>query len=174
MLSIIKKFLGTKSEKDIKALNPILEKIKAVYPEIEKLDNDALRARTLNFKQRIAEAVAEKQQAILDLKASIEDDQQLDMDEKEKVYQSIDQLDNESYQIVQEVLNDLLPEAFAVMKETARRFKENETIEVTATDFDRNLAATHAHVDIIGDKAYFHNKWVAGGSTITWDMVHYD
>ncbi|MDD2527961.1 MAG: preprotein translocase subunit SecA [Lentimicrobiaceae bacterium] len=174
MLSIIKKFLGTKSEKDIKALNPILEKIKAVYPEIEKLDNDALRARTLNFKQRIAEAVAEKQQAILDLKASIEDDQQLDMDEKEKVYQSIDQLDNESYQIVQEVLNDLLPEAFAVMKETARRFKENETIEVTATDFDRNLAATRAHVDIIGDKAYFHNKWVAGGSTITWDMVHYD
>ncbi|PKP02850.1 MAG: preprotein translocase subunit SecA [Bacteroidetes bacterium HGW-Bacteroidetes-9] len=174
MLSILKKLLGTKSDKDIREINPILEKIKEVYPTIEKLSNDQLREKTIEFKKKIAEATAELEKEIADLKEKIEADTDMDMDEKEKVYVRIDNLENENYEKTQVVLNEILPEAFAVVKETARRFKENETIEVTATQFDRDLAAVKAHIDIVGDKAYYHNQWVAGGNQITWDMVHYD
>ena len=174
MLSFLKKFLGTKSEKDIREITPILNKIKEIYPETEKLSNDALRARTEGFRKRIAEAVSEKEQQIAGIREKIEAEPDLDMDEKERFYEQIDQLEKEAYQITQEVLNDILPEAFAVMKDTARRFKENEVIEVTATQNDRDLAALKAHVEIVGDKAYYHNAWTAGGNLITWDMVHYD
>lgn len=174
MLSFLKKFIGTKSDKDIRELLPIVDKIKAVYPSIEKLSNDELRAKTLEFKSKIKAATAEKEQIILDLREKIENDPDMDMDEKEHVYEKIDSLDKENYEITQQVLNEILPEAFAVVKETARRFNENETIEVTASQMDRDMAATRESVQIIGEKAYFHNKWVAGGNTITWDMVHYD
>ncbi len=174
MLSFLKKFLGTKSDKDIREIMPYLDKIKAVYPVIQKLSNDELRNKTLEFKAKIQEAIREKEQQIADLKEKIENDPEMDMDEKEHIYEEIDRLDKESYEISQKVLNDILPEAFAVVKETARRFKENETIEVTATQMDRDIAAVRDNVQIVGDKAYYHNKWTAGGNTITWDMVHYD
>lgn len=174
MLSFLKKFIGTKSDKDIRELLPIVDKIKTIYPSVEKLSNDELRAKTVEFKAKINEATIEKEQKITELKDSIESNPEMDMDEKEHIYEQIDILDRENYDITQQVLNHILPEAFAVMKETARRFKENETIEVTATQMDRDMAATRESVQIVGDKAYFHNKWVAGGNTITWDMVHYD
>ncbi len=174
MLSFLKKFIGTKSDKDIRELLPIVDKIKTIYPSIEKLSNDELRAKTLEFKAKINEATIEKEQKITELKDSIENNPEMDMDEKEHIYEQIDILDRENYDITQQVLNQILPEAFAVIKETARRFKENETIEVTATQMDRDMAATRESIQIVGDKAYFHNKWVAGGNTITWDMVHYD
>ncbi|KAF5073746.1 Protein translocase subunit SecA [anaerobic digester metagenome] len=174
MLSFLKKFLGTKSEKDIREITPILNKIKEIYPETEKLSNDGLRARTDGFRKLITEAVSGKEQQIAGIREKIEAEPEMDMDEKERLYEEIDQLEKEAYQITQEVLNEILPEAFAVMKETARRFKENEVIEVTATQNDRDLAAQKAHVEITGDKAYFHNRWTAGGNLLTWDMVHYD
>jgi len=174
MLSFLKKLLGTKSDKDIREITPLLDKIHEVYPAIEKLSNDQLRQKTAEFRAKISASTAEKEKAIATLKEQIESDNDIDMDEKEKVYVQIDNLENESYQITQTVLNEILPEAFAVVKETARRFKENETLEVTATQMDRDMAAVKAHIDIIGDKAYYQNKWVAGGNMITWDMVHYD
>ncbi len=174
MLSFLKKMLGSKSDKDIREINPVLEKIKVVYPLIEKLSNDELRQKTTEFKEKISVATAEIEKTIADLKEQIESDPEMDMDEKEKVYIEIDNLGNQSYEITQGVLNEILPEAFAVVKETARRFKENDIIEVTATQMDRDMAAVKAHVEITGDKALFHNQWVAGGNEITWDMVHYD
>lgn len=174
MFSFLKKFIGTKSEKDIREITPVLNKIQAIYPSVEKLSNDELRARTSEFKEKIRLATEEKEKTIRALKDKIENDPEMDMDEKEKIYEEIDSLDKQNYEVTQEVLNEILPEAFAVIKETARRFKENETIEVTATQMDRDMAATRESVQIVGDKAYFHNKWVAGGNTITWDMVHYD
>lgn len=166
--------LGTKSDKDIREITPILNKIKEVYPDIEKLSNDGLRQKTAGFRMKIAEAVEEKEKIIAGLREQIESNPEMDMDEKEKIYTSIDQLENENYEITQQVLNEILPEAFAVVKETARRFKENEFVEVTATQMDRDMATTRASVEINGDKAVFHNKWIAGGNQITWDMVHYD
>jgi preprotein translocase subunit SecA len=174
MFTFLKKFLGTKSDKDIRAILPIVNNIKAIYPSIEKLTNNELRGKTLEFKEKIYKATSQKDQTIQDLKNRIENEPDMDMDEKEHIYEEIDKLDKENYEITQNVLNEILPEAFAVIKETARRFKENEVIEVTATQMDRDLAATRESVQIMGDKAYFHNKWIAGGNTITWDMVHYD
>jgi preprotein translocase subunit SecA len=174
MFSFLKKFIGTKSEKDIREITPTLNKIQAIYPTIEKLSNDGLREKTFEFKEKIRLATEEKEKTISDLKDRIENDPEMDMDDKEKIYEEIDSLDKANYEVTQEVLNEILPEAFAVIKETARRFKESETIEVTATQMDRDMAATRESVQIIGDKAYFHNKWTAGGNIITWDMVHYD
>lgn len=174
MFSFLKKWIGTKSEKDIREITPIVEKIKEVYPTIQKLSNDELRAKTLEFRTKISQATLQKENEIRELKDRIENDPEMDMDEKEKIYEHIDTLDKENYEITQKVLNEILPEAFAVIKDTARRFKENETIEVTATQMDRDMAATRDSIQIVGDKAYFHNKWTAGGNVITWDMVHYD
>lgn len=174
MFSFLKNFLGTKSDKDIREITPLLNQIKLVYPSIQKLSNDELRAKTDEFKAMIKAATSEKENQIADLKQQIENDPDMDMDDKEHIYEQIDRLENENYAITQEVLNKILPEAFSVVKETAKRFTENETIEVTATQADRDLAAVKANVDIVGDKAYFHNKWVAGGNLITWDMIHYD
>lgn len=174
MLSFLKKFLGTKSDKDIREIMPYLDTIKEVYPAIQKLSNDELRNKTLEFKAKIHDAIREKEQQIADLKEKIENDPEMDMDEKEHIYEEIDQIDKESYEITQKVLNEILAEAFAVIKETAKRFKENDTIEVTATQFDRDMAATRDSIQIVGDKAYFHNQWTAGGNLIKWDMVHYD
>ncbi len=174
MFSFFKKFVGTKSDKDIRELLPVVEKIRAVYPSIEKLSNDALRAKTDEFQSKIRQATAEKEQTIADLRNRIENDPEMDMDDKESIYVQIDSLGKENYEITQKVLNEILPEAFSVIKETARRFKENETIEVTASQMDRDMAASRDSIQIVGDKAYYHNKWVAGGNVITWDMVHYD
>ena len=174
MLSFLKKFLGTKSEKDIREITPVLEKIKEIYPSVQKLSNDELRSRTAYFREKIHTAVAGNEEKISQIRERLETDPEMDMDEKEKLYEQIDNLENESYALTQSVLQEILPEAFAVIKDTARRFTENETLEVTATDMDRDIAAQKSHVEIVGDKAYYHNQWTAGGNTITWDMVHYD
>ncbi len=174
MVSFIKKLLGSKSDRDIKSINPILNDVLKAYETIKTLSNDELRAKTVEFKKRIAEHIAEDEKAIEAYRSQISDDQGLDVDEKEKIWKKIDDLEKKIYDKTQDILNEILPEAFAVMKETARRFKENDIVEVTANDFDRQLAATRDHVTISGDKALYKNEWMAGGNLIKWDMVHYD
>jgi len=172
--SIFKKFLGTKSDKDIKAIAPTLQKTLAAYEIISKLNNDQLRAKTAEFRKLITEAITEEEVEIARIKQRIDIEYDIDIEEKENLYETIDQLEKECYRKTQDTLNKILPEAFSVMKETARRFKENETVEVTATQMDRDLAARKANINIVGDKASWDNHWMAGGNMITWDMVHYD
>jgi preprotein translocase subunit SecA len=174
MVSFFRKFFKTKSQRDVKSLLPSLSKIKEAYEVIKNLSNDELRAKTTEFRHTIREYVSAEETRIASLKARIDVEYNMDVAEKESIYKELDELEKLSYEKTQEILNKILPEAFAVMKETGRRFKENELIEVTANDFDRELAATRAHVEVKGDKAYYHNSWVAGGNKITWDMVHYD
>lgn len=172
--SFLKQFLGTKSDKDIKAIAPTLQETLKAYEFISKLSNDQLRAKTTEFKKLIAMAIAEEEAEIVRIKQRIDIEYDIDIEEKEKLYETIDQLEKECYRKTQDTLNKILPEAFSVMKETARRFKENDTVEVTATQMDRDLAARKAHINIVGDKAVWDNHWIAGGNMITWDMVHYD
>ena len=168
---VLSKLFGNKAQRDLKEIMPYIDKIKAVYPEIQQLTNDQLRERTEQLKTRIAEYVAAEKQRIAELKASVES---TEIDEREKIYQEVDKLEKEITSKYEDVLLEVLPEAFAIMKDTARRFAENEIVEVTATQFDRDLAAVHDFVEIDGDKALYHNHWVAGGNEIKWDMVHYD
>lgn len=172
--NIIKNLFGTKADKDVKEINPLLNEILTAYETITILTNDELRAKTTEFRQRIAEYIAEEENRIVQIRLQLEDEPNLNMDEKEKLYNEIDKLEKLSYDKSQEILNKILPEAFSVIKETAKRFKENEEVVVTATQMDRDLAARYDHVNIVGDKAHYKNKWMAGGNMITWDMVHYD
>ncbi len=165
------KIFGNKSQRDLKEIMPIVDKIKAVYPTIEALSNDELRAHSAAIRQRLADTVAAEKTRIAEIRAKIED---TDLTEREKMYAEIDKLDKQIAEKLETALDEALPEAFAIMKDTARRFKENETIEVTATDFDRDLAAKFDFVEIEGDRAIFHNEWEAGGNMLKWDMVHYD
>ncbi len=165
------KIFGNKSQRDLKEIMPIVDKIKAVYPTIEALSNDELRARSAAIRQRLADTVAAEKTRIADIRAKIED---TDLTEREKMYAEIDKLDKQIADKLETALDEVLPEAFAIMKDTARRFKENETVVVTATDFDRDLAAKFDFVEIDGDNAIFHNEWEAGGNMLKWDMVHYD
>ncbi|MBC8321096.1 MAG: preprotein translocase subunit SecA [Bacteroidetes bacterium] len=174
MLSIFKKVLGDKSKKDLKEINPFVIKVKEAYGDIEKLTNDELRAKTIEFKNRITDHIREEETEIASLKEIMTSNPDMNVDEKEENYVAIDKLSKKSYDKTQEILNQILPEAFSVMKETARRFKENKVVEVTANDFDRELSAKFDSVNIKGDKAYYNNTWQAGGNPITWDMVHYD
>src|SRR5690554_6334758 len=171
--SILALFLGDKSKRDMKEVQPYLERIKAAYPEISKLSNDGLRQHTQELKQRIAAGYAEQQARIDALKQSIEHENP-EVDEREKMYEEIDRLEKEITDLIEKTLDEILPEAFSIVKETARRFKENSSVEVTASEFDRDLAARADFVEIDGDKARFANSWLAGGTEITWDMVHYD
>ena len=173
MLDFFKKMLGNKSQRDIREINPMVDKTLEAYEDIRNLSNDELRARTIDFKRRISEYLSGKETEIADLKAQI-NSEELEIDEKEKLYGVLDRLEKESYELTQEILNEILPEAFSVMKDTARRFFENEYVEVAATQSDRDLAAKKANVEIDGDIARFRNRWTAGGNMITWDMVHYD
>ena len=169
---IFKKIFGSKAERDLKQLRPILDKVLAAYESIDKLSDDELRARTGHLKQLIADRISADRQRIEEIKAELEKD--IPVEQKEKLASESDKLSKKVDEDVEAVLNEILPEAFAVMKSTARRFKENAVIEVTATDFDRDLAATKDFVEIVGDKALWHNHWMAGGNEIVWDMVHYD
>jgi preprotein translocase subunit SecA len=173
MFDIFKKMLGNKSQRDIRSINPMVDMALEAWEEIKTVSNDELRARTIAFKYRIKEHVAAKEQEIESLKVQISSDE-VEIDEKENLYADLDKLEKEIYELTQEALKEILPEAFAVMKETARRFFENEFVEVTATQFDRDLAAKKANVEIDGDIARWKNSWTAGGNMITWDMVHYD
>ncbi len=174
MANFLTKLFGNKSQRDLKVIKPFLDATLAVYPAIEALSNDALRAKTTEFKERIAKAVEAEESELAQLRARIEEEYDMPVDEKENLYKRIDELEKQGYDKTQKVLDDILPEAFAVVKETAKRFAQNETVEVTATDHDRDLAATHASITIEGDKAIYQNHWMAGGNEITWDMVHYD
>ena len=173
MLGFVKKMLGNKSERDVKEIQPIVEKTLEIYPTLKDLSNDELRAMTGDFKQRINAYLVEKEKEIEALKAEI-DSEDVEIEEKEKLYASLDKLDKESYELTQEILNEILPEVFSVMRETSRRFVEKEYLEVTATEMDRELAARKESIEVIGDKARYHSSWMAGGNMIRWDMVHYE
>ena len=170
--SILKAFVGDKSQKDVKALQSTVAKIKSMESTLTGLTNDELRQKTADFKARIREARAEKDARIAQLKAEAETTQ--DIDQREDIYASIDSLEKEAYEISEKVLNDILPEAFAVVKETARRFKENTQVKATATPLDRELSATKPYITLDGDQAVWANSWNAAGKQITWDMIHYD
>ncbi|KAF2519441.1 preprotein translocase subunit SecA [Flavobacterium salilacus subsp. salilacus] len=170
--SILKAFVGDKSEKDIKAIQPLITKIQSFEAALAALSHDELRAKTIFFKEKIKEARAEKDAKIASYLEEIEKTE--DIDKREDIYASIDALEKEAYDISEKVLMDILPEAFAVVKETARRFKENTHITVTATPSDRELSATKSYVTIEGDNAVWANSWDAAGKAITWDMIHYD
>lgn len=170
--SILKAFVGDKSQKDVKALQPIVTKIKSYEGAIAQLSHDELRAKTVYFQEKIREARADKDAKIADYLNEVEKVQ--DIDAREDIYASIDALEKEAYEISEKTLMELLPEAFAVVKETARRFKENTSITVTATERDKQLAQTRPYITIDGDKATWANTWNAAGRDVTWDMVHYD
>lgn len=172
-IQLITKLFGNKAQKDMRAIMPYVEKIKAAYTEIDALSNDELRARSQALMDKIQAHVADKKQKITDLKASIES---LEIEQREKVYNEVDRLEKEIKTDYETILDEMLPEAFAIVKSTAHRFAENETVIVTATEQDKNLAADPRFdfVEIDGDKAIYHNHWTAGGNEITWDMVHYD
>jgi preprotein translocase subunit SecA len=176
-MALIDKFLtkifGNKYDKDIKEISPYVDKVKEVYPEIEKLSNDELRERSEKLKLHLKEAVKPYEEKVKELKDKIENDE-VPIHQRDKIYKEIDKIEKDILEVLEKEMLNILPEAFAIVKSTAQRFKDNETIEVTATPFDRDLAATKDFVEIDGDKAIYHNSWKAGGNTVTWDMVHYD
>ncbi|NLZ18868.1 MAG: preprotein translocase subunit SecA [Bacteroidales bacterium] len=172
LASVIGKIFGSKSERDYKAVKPTLDKILAVYPEIDALSDDEIRARSAALRARLAEVEEPFEKRIAEIKAELDKD--IPVEEKETLAGESDKLVKEEDEAIEKALDEILPEAFAIVKSTARRFKENATITVTATQFDRDLSVNHDFVDIEGDKAVYRNHWVAGGNEIVWDMVHYD
>jgi preprotein translocase subunit SecA len=174
MLEFISKLFGSKSERDVKSVTPIVEKIKEEYAKLESLSHDELRAKTIAFKETIREGLTGIDNDIQQIKDQIEANPEMDMSEKVELYRQVDKLEKDRNKELEVILMDILPQGFAVVKETARRLKENKTIEVTATEFDRELAARKPNVVIKGDKAIHHNTWIAAGNEVTWDMVHYD
>ena len=169
---LFKKIFGTKAERDLKQLRPMLDKVLAAYETIDKLDDDQLRAKCDELKAKIQEAIAADEKRIAEIKLEIETD--IPLNKKEKLATESDKLVKNVDETIEKVLNEILPEAFAIMKSTARRFKENSEIRVKATQFDRDLSTTKEFVSIEGDYAVWQNHWMAGGNEITWDMVHYD
>ncbi|WP_299665760.1 preprotein translocase subunit SecA [uncultured Polaribacter sp.] len=169
--SVIKLFVGDKQQKDLKILQPVVEDVKKFEAAFSKLSNDELRAKTLEFKERIKTATKEFDDKIIALE---EEAVEANIDRKEDIYTEIDALKDEAYKVSEDTLLEIMPEAFAVVKETAKRFVENEEIEVTATSFDRELSGERDHISLEGDKAFWANSWDAAGKPVTWDMVHYD
>ena len=169
---VFKKIFGTKAERDLKQLQPVLQKVLAAYPEIDSLSDDQLREKSAELRRIIRERIAGDEERIAQIKEELEKD--IPLDQKEALATESDKLVKKVDEDIEKVLDEILPIAFAVMKSTARRFKENETIRVKATEFDRILSTTKDFVEIDGDYAVWHNHWMAGGNEITWDMVHYD
>ena len=172
-LEIITKLFGNKAQKDMRAIQPVVEKIKAAYESIDKLTNDELRAHSWALMDKLREAVSHQKSEITRLKASVEG---TPIEKREKIYNEVDKLEKEIKDKYEEVLNEILPEAYAIVKSTARRFAQNEEVVVTATDMDRDLAADERFdfIEIKGNSAVYKNHWMAGGNEITWDMIHYD
>lgn len=170
---ILKAIFGDKSSRDLKLIQPLVDKIKAAYPEIQALSNDDLRAKTKEIKQFVQDAAKEQREKIAELRATIEG---TPIEERENIFNQIDKLEKEALDNYEAALDEVMPVAFSIVKDTARRFAENEETIVTATDFDRNLAAdpTKDFISIEGDKAYYHNHWTAGGNDLKWEMIHYD
>ncbi len=169
----LQSLFGNKSSKDMKLIQPLVEKVKEAYPEIKALSNDELRARTKQLQKYVQDSANEEKAKIAELKAKIED---TPIDERESIFNAIDKLEKEVLEIYEKALNEVMPVAFSIVKDTARRFAENEETVVTATDFDRELAANPKNdfITIDGDKAIYHNHWTAGGNDLKWEMVHYD
>jgi len=169
----LKTLFGDKASRDMKLIQPLVEKVKAVYPEVQKLDNDQLRQRTKEIQKQIKDSSKDLDEQIAQLKAKIED---TPIDERADIFAQIDKLEKDVLELYEGVLNEVMPEVFAIVKDTARRFAENEETVVTATDFDRELAADPAKdfITIDGDRAIYHNHWTAGGNDLKWEMVHYD
>ena len=168
---ILQSLFGNKSTRDMKLIQPLVEKVKATYDEIKALSNDQLRAKTKEIQAYVQNAAKEQKEKIAELKAQIEE---TPIDERESLFNQIDKLEKEALEVYEVALNEVMPVAFGIMHDTARRFTENEEIVVTATDFDRDLAATKDFVRIEGDKAIYANHWVAGGNETKWEMIHYD
>lgn len=169
----LKSLFGDKSSRDMRLIQPLVETVKKVYPDIQKLSNDELRAKTKEIQKYVQDSAQAQKDKIAQLKANIEE---TPIDEREPIFEEIDKLEKEALEICEKALNDVMPTAFSIVKDTARRFAENEEIVVTATDFDRELAADPSKdfVTIDGDKAIYHNHWTAGGNDLKWEMVHYD
>ena len=168
---ILNKFFGKKSDRDVKRILPLVEKINQEYVLLESLSNDELRSKTDELKQKIQDFIKPENDEILHLKKSAET---IALDKAEEIYDAIDKLEKQVDEKLEQILLEILPQAFAIMKDTARRFKTNDTIIVTANEFDKNLAITADHINIVNDKAIYSNSWMAGGNKIIWDMVHYD
>ncbi|MGJ1194654.1 preprotein translocase subunit SecA [Sphingobacterium spiritivorum] len=173
MLKFLSKLFGSKSERDIKVIQPIVTKIKAEYEKLSSITNDELRAKTTDFKNRIKEYLADIDEEINALKTEADADD-VDMMHKTEIYDKIDKLKKDRDKKLEEVLMEILPEAFAVVKETARRLSENDQLEVTASEFDKEIASRKPNVIIEGDKAFWKNTWIAAGTEVKWNMVHYD
>ena len=174
MFDFLKKVFGTKSEKDVKGLESRVEEINTIYTSLNSISHDALRAKATALKEKIQIAIKPQNDEIASIKAEVNANPDIDVNAKEDSYKKIDEIEKEITKKIEEVLNEILPEAFAILKETARRFKENLSIEVTATDFDKELSKDHKSIEINGSKANFKNKWLAAGTEVTWDMVHYN
>ncbi len=170
-IDFLSKLFGNKSQRDLKEINPYVEKIKAAYPAIEKLTNNELRAKTAEIRQRIQDYVADERGKITELKKHIET---LEIDQREEAWAEVDKLEKEIVAKYEVILDEVLPDVFAIVKDTGRRFTENDEIIVDATDFDRQLSVTQDFVRIEGDKAIYKNSWMAGGNEVKWNMVHYD
>ena len=174
MANFLSKLFGTKASRDMKELEPIKDSILEAYESIKTLSNDELRAKTQEFRQLIHDTIKEEEDRIAEIQSHLETNYDMDVAEKEDLYKELEHLEKKAYDKTQKVLDQILPEAFSVMKETARRFKDNEVVEVTATQMDRDIAAYRDCIEIVGDKARYHNSWSAGGNIIKWDMCHYD
>ena len=172
LADIIKKIFGSKADRDYKAVKPILTKILEAYPAIDALSNDELRARSAALRQQLRDVEAPFEDRIAQIKEELAKD--IPISEKEKLATESDKLVKDEDEAIEKCLTEILPEAFSIMKSTARRLKDNERIEVTATQFDRDISVNHDFVTIEGDKAIYSNHWIAGGNEVTWDMVHYD
>ncbi|MEN8846395.1 MAG: preprotein translocase subunit SecA, partial [Candidatus Arcticimaribacter sp.] len=170
--NLLKVFVGDKTKKDHKSILPLVDAVKSHEAAFEKLSHDELRAKTAVFKEEIKAARADFDQKIDQYKEEINATE--DIDQREQLYNSIDQLEKDALAVTEEVLLKLLPEAFAMVKETAKRFVHNTTIEVTASEFDRQISGEKAYVNLQGDKALWSNSWDAAGKDIIWDMIHYD
>ncbi|MGP1469024.1 MAG: preprotein translocase subunit SecA [Hoylesella shahii] len=168
---ILQALFGNKSSRDMKLIQPLVEKVKATYDELKALSNDQLRAKTKEIQAQVQNSAKEQKEKIAELKAQIEE---TPIDERESLFNQIDKLEKEALEVYEVALNEVMPVAFGIMHDTARRFTENEEIVVTATDFDRDLAATKDFVRIEGDNAIYSNHWVAGGNDTKWEMIHYD
>ncbi|MGM9766450.1 MAG: preprotein translocase subunit SecA, partial [Candidatus Cryptobacteroides sp.] len=172
LVDIIKKVFGTKSDRDMKKVKPLLDKVLSAYETIDKLTNDELRAHSEELKRRLREVEEPFESRIAEIKAQLESD--IPVKQKESLATESDKLVKDEDAAIEKMLEEILPEAFAIMKSTARRFAQNPVVEVSASEFDRKLSVSHDFVQIDGDKALWQNHWIAGGNEVTWDMVHYD
>ncbi len=169
-INFLSSIFGNKASRDMRAIQPLVDEVKTIYPEFQALDNDALRARSVELRRRVQDAPADLRRQIADIKAKIEE---TDIQERAPLFSQIDKLEKEVLDVFEKVLDEVRPVAFAIVKSTAERLFGGDVV-VTANDFDRELAASHDFVDIDGDKAIYHNHWLAGGNDSVWNMVHYD